>query len=98
MNKYRVLCTTDWCGMDAEYGIEANSIIEAEEIAHQLAYDNWESYGCFDLHAEDLEYDPEDMSEEDCDAVWEDVKENPSYDYYVEEFDGDDTEWNEISQ
>ena len=34
--------------------------------------------------------------EEDWNTVYDDVAENPSYGYFIEEFNGTEEEWNEL--
>lgn len=96
MKRYIIHCSTDWCGMEHDYRAEAESELELEDMAEQLAYDNWESYGCQNLHAILMGYDIDHMNDEDWDLVYDDIAECPSYSYSIEEFNGTEEEWNEL--
>ena len=41
-------------------------------------------------------YNTDNMEEEDWNTVYDDVAENPSYGYFIEEFNGTEEEWNEL--
>ena len=75
--------------------VEAESELELDEIADQLAYDNFQSYGCEADIAEEEGYDPDEMEDSDWDKLWETVDESQYYDFTIEEFEGDDEEWEE---
>lgn len=96
MKRYVIHCKTDWYGMEQDYGVEADSELELEDIAEQLSYYNWESYGGPYLHAALMGYNTTRMEEEDWNTVYDDVAENPSYGYFIEEFNGTEEEWNEL--
>jgi len=44
MKRFLIHVSTYWCGMDNTFRAEAESELELDEIADQLAYDK--SYGC----------------------------------------------------
>lgn len=46
MKRFLIHVSTYWCGMDNTFRAEAESELELYEIAEQLAYDNFQSYGC----------------------------------------------------
>lgn len=46
MKRFLIHVSTYWCGMDNTFRAEAESELELDEIADQLAYDNFQSYGC----------------------------------------------------
>lgn len=48
MKRFLIHVSTYWCGMDNTFRAEAESELELYEIAEQLAYDNFQSYGCED--------------------------------------------------
>lgn len=96
MKKWIITVSTDWCGMENIYKIEAESETELEELADQIAIDNWESYSCLDLVAEELDYDTDNLSAEDWDKVWDEANQNPSWHYTIEEFTGTEEEWDQI--
>ena len=75
--------------------VEAESELELDEIADQLAYDNFQSYGCEADIAEEEGYDPDEMEDSDWDKLWETVDESQYYNFTIEEFEGDDEEWEE---
>ena len=45
--------------------------------------------------AEEEGYDPDEMEDSDWDKLWETVDESQYYDFTIEEFEGDDEEWEE---
>lgn len=42
-----------------------------------------------------LDMTPDDMEDEDWDKLWEQTSEGDYYHYTIEEFEGDDEEWEE---
>lgn len=98
MKKFIITVTTNWCGMDDRFRAMANEACELDEIAESLAYENFESYGGPSLMAESQGYNPETMSEEDWDALYEEVCESDYYDYHIEEFEGTDEEWEQSGE
>ena len=42
-------------------------------------------------------YNVDNMDDEDWDRVYDDIAENPSYSYSIEEFNGTEEEWNELN-
>lgn len=69
MKRFLIHVSTYWCGMDNTFRAEAESELELYEIAEQLAYDNFQSYGCEADIAEG--YDPDEMEDSDWDKLWE---------------------------
>lgn len=92
MKRFLIHVSTYWCGMDNTFRAEAESELELDEIADQLAYDNFQSYGCEADIAEEEGYDPDEMEDSDWDKLWETVDESQYYDFTIEEFEGDDEE------
>lgn len=91
--KFLIHVSTDWCGMDQTYRAEADSEIDLLDIAEQLAYENFLDYSCQDYVAEEYGYDPEDMTEEDWDELWNSANEADYYSYSIEKFEEDDKDW-----
>lgn len=95
MKKYIIYVSTHWCGMNESYRAVAEEECELDEIAEELAYENFISYGGDSLMAEENGYDPEFMKEEDWDNLYEDVNETDYYNYNIKPFKGTDEEWEE---
>ena len=91
LKRFLIHCSTEWCGMDDTYRAVAEKEEDLWEIADQLAYDNFMSYGGPDLILDD--YDTEDMTEEEIETILEDVDESHYYYSSIEECE-DDEEWN----
>lgn len=98
MNRYLIHVSTNWCGMDDTFRATANNEEELWDIAERLAYDNFESYDLWEEIAKEEGYEPEEMSEEDWDNLYETVDETNYYGFSIEEFDGDDDEWNDYGK
>ena len=88
MKRFLIHVSTYWCGMDNTFRAEAESELELDEIADQLAYDNFQSYGCEADIAEEEGYDPDEMEDSDWDKLWETVDESQYYNFTIEEFEG----------
>lgn len=91
--KFLIHVSTDWCGMDQTYRAEADSEMDLWDIAEQLAYENFLDYSCQDYVAGEYGYDPEDMTEEDWDELWNSANEADYYSYSIEKFEEDDKDW-----
>lgn len=92
MKKFKIGVSTNWCGMDATHYAYANISEELEEIAQQLAYENFESYGGIQLILEgyfDVDGDGEYSDE---DIVEANESEGECYDYFIEEIQPDTDE------
>lgn len=63
MKRFLIHVSTNWCGMDDTFRAMAENDYELDEIADQLAYENFQSYGCEDDIAEEFGYDPDDMED-----------------------------------
>lgn len=90
LKRFLIHCSTAWCGMDDTFRAVAEKEEDLWELADQLAYENFNSYGGTDLILEDY-YDTEDMSEDEIETILE-----TEGDYYyasIEECE-DDEEWN----
>ena len=95
MKKFLIYVSTNWFGMNNIFRAMAESELELDEIADQLADDNFQSYRCEGDIAEEFGYDPDDMEDEDWDKLWTQTSEEDYYHYTIEEFEGDDEEWEE---
>ena len=91
MKRFFIHCSTEWCGMDDTFRVVAEKEEDLWGLADQLAYENFIRYGGPDLILE--EYDTEDLSEEEIDAILEDICECDYYYSSIEECE-DDEEWN----
>lgn len=74
----------------------AENEFNLEDLANQLAYNNFISYGFDNEIAIDNGYDPSEMTESDWDELWDFVDESEYYYYSIELFSGTNEEWNEI--
>lgn len=46
MKRFLIHVSTYWCGMDNTFRAVAESEMDLWDLAEQLAYDNFQSYGC----------------------------------------------------
>lgn len=95
MKRFLIHVSTYWCGMDETFRAIAEEEVELWDLAEELAYQNFLSYGLEAEIAEDQGYDPDKMSQEDWDEMWEITDESTYYSHSIEEFDGTDAEWEE---
>ena len=79
MKRFLIHVSTNWCGMDETFRAVADNKFSLYDIGEQLVYDNFDSYGCYTLIAEEWGYDPDEM-------------EADYYSFYIEEFEGDEWE------
>ena len=94
LKRFLIHCSTAWCGMDDTFRAVAEKEEDLWDLADQLAYDNFMSYGGSDLILED--YDTENMSEDEIETILEDVEESDYYYASIEECE-DDEEWNDYT-
>lgn len=73
MKRFLIHVSTSWCGMDDTFRAMAENDYELDEIANQLAYENFQFYDCENDIAEEFGYDPDDMEDEDWDKLWEET-------------------------
>ena len=87
MKRWLINVETNWCGMDNTYSAYAEFEENLYEIAQQLAYENFESFGGFDLILEELFPEVEDgeYTEEMQEAAGE--IEGDYYGYYIQSWD-----------
>ena len=60
MKRFLIHVSTSWCGMDDTFRAMAENDYELDEIANQLAYENFQFYDCENDIAEEFGYDPDD--------------------------------------
>ncbi|MFR8192006.1 MAG: hypothetical protein ACLU9M_07095 [Lachnospirales bacterium] len=96
MKRFLIHVDTNWCGEEDTFRAVAESEIELWDIAEQLAYDNFYSFGHDQDIAEEEGYDPDEMTDEDWDEMWSRIDETAYYSFSIEECE-DDEEWNEYS-
>ena len=65
MKRFLIHVDTNWCGEEDTFRAVAESEIELWDIAEQLAYDNFYSFGHDQDIAEEEGYDPDEMTGED---------------------------------
>lgn len=94
LKRFFIHCSTEWCGMDDTYRAVAEKEEDLLELADQLAYDNFMSYGGIDLILDD--YDIEDLSEEEIEDIIAEIDESAYYYSSIEECEDDD-EWNDYT-
>lgn len=64
MKRFLIHVDTNWCGEEDTFRAVAESEIELWDIAEQLAYDNFYSFGHDQDIAEEEGYDPDEMTDE----------------------------------
>lgn len=94
MKRFLIHVSTNWCGMNDTFRAIAENDYELDKIADQLAYENFRSYCSDEDIAEECGYDPEKMTDEDWDELWEQTDESDYYSYSIEEFQDNEEEWN----
>lgn len=98
MKQFLIHVGTNWCGMNNTFRTMAENEDDLNEIANQLAYENFHSYGCEDDIAIEFGYDPDNMEDEDWNELWENVNKSDYYYYNIEEFIGNYKEWEEYDE
>lgn len=97
MKRFLIHVSTAWCGEEDTFRAVAENELDLYEIADELAYENFQSYGCESSVAEEWGYDPDEMEDKDWDELWEKTSECDYYSSYIEEFIGDEEEWESYS-
>ena len=90
MKRFLIHCSTAWCGMDDIFRAVVEKEEDLWELADQLAYDNFMSYGGPELILDD--YDTEDLSDEEIEDILANIDESEYYGASIEECE-DDEEW-----
>nr|DAX08904.1 MAG TPA: hypothetical protein [Bacteriophage sp.] len=92
MNKYIIHCITAWCGVYEDYSALAKCEEDLDDLAQDLAYSLFiENDGWTDI-AEEQGYDPDTMTEEEWDILYETTDEAEYYWYNIELVDESDQE------
>lgn len=93
LKRFIIHVSTNWCGMDNDYPAMAKNESDLWDLAEELAYDNFQSYDLWSDIAAEYGYDTEEMTDEDWDELQSKVDEAEYYNSYIEEFDGDEEDW-----
>lgn len=96
MKKFEIYVTTAWCGTDQYYAAEAESELDLDDLAQELAYSNFQDYDGERLMAEENGYDVYNMTDDDWDRLYRNDDETNYYSYYITEFNGSDSEWKNL--
>ena len=94
LKRFVIHVSTDWCGTDDDYPAMAEDESDLWDLAAELAYDNFQSYDLWSDIAAEYGYDTDEMTSEDWDELQSKVNEAEYYNSYIEEFDGDEEDWN----
>lgn len=97
MKRFLIHVSTAWCGEEDTFRAVAENELDLYEIADALAYENFQSYGCESNVAKEWGYDPDEMEDKDWDELWEKTSECDYYSSCIEEFMGDEEEWESYS-
>lgn len=89
--KYIIECKTGLNVPDVTYGVDIRHPEDIEDVAYDLAYDNWKDRGGMSESIKDLGYNESEMSEDDWDNVFDNVGSNYSYEIFP--FSGTEDEW-----
>lgn len=71
MKRYLIHVTTNWCGMDQDYPAIAKDESDLDEIASDLALDNFNGFGLWTEVAESEDLDPDEMTSDEWDEFIE---------------------------
>lgn len=96
LKRFIIHVSTNWCGMDQEYPALAEREIDLWDLAEELAYQNFTNFGLWEDIAEEHGYDTSEMTDEDWDELQSSVDDCEYYSSHVEEFTGDEEEWNNL--
>ena len=95
MKRFLIHVETEWVGTEEIYRAEAESREDLYEIAEQLALENFLSCGFEETIAEEHGYDPDKMTDDDWNELWDTIDESEYYSWTIEEFKGTNEEWEE---
>lgn len=95
MKRFLIHVDTEWVGTDETYRAEAESREDLYEIAEQLALENFLVCGFEETIAEEHGYDPDKMTDDDWNELWDTIDESEYYSWTIEEFKGTNEEWEE---
>lgn len=97
MNKYIIKVHTNWCGMDQEYAAIAKDKEDLENLAAELAYNNFAEFDLLYEVAAELFPNEEEFSDDQLEAAAE--VEGEYYGYIIYDFDEEshgNFEWYEL--
>jgi len=97
MKKFIINCDTHWCGTDNSFRALAESKEDLDDLAFELAYDNFCSYCDTSDILEDLGYDIDDLSDEEIDDILEHTDESMYYYCSIDECN-DNEEWDSFGE
>ena len=92
MKRYLIHVTTNWCGMDQDYPAIAKDESDLDEIASDLALDNFNGFGLWTEVAESEDLDPDEMTSDEWDEFIEGQNVWDYCGYSIEEFEGSEEE------
>ena len=95
MKRFLIHVETEWVGTEEIYRAEAESREDLYEIAEQLALENFLACGFEETIAEEYGYDPDKMTDDDWNELWDTIDESEYYSWTIEEFKGTNEEWEE---
>lgn len=95
MKRFLIHVDTEWVGTNETYRAEAESESDLHDLAEELALENLQEYGIEEIIAREHSYNPDNMTDEDWEELWDAVDESEYYSWIIEEFKGDDDEWEE---
>lgn len=90
--RFIITVTTNWRGMDQEYAAVAKDASDLDDIAEELAYDNFSKFDLWNQIAREYSYDPYEMTADDWDELTASVNEQEYYRYCINEFNGTEEE------
>lgn len=97
MKKFIIKVDTYWCGTEGYYSTVAESAVELEELAQQLAYENLHSFDYIEWIAQDLFSDYDEITDEMMEEIYE--SEGNYCSYTIEEVDeGDEDQMQEFNE
>lgn len=88
MKKFIIKVDTNWYGTEEYYSAIAESALELEEEAQQLAYENLHSFDYIEWIAQDLFSDYDEITDEMMEEIYE--SEGEYCTYTIEEVDEED--------
>ena len=95
MKRFLIHVETEWVGTEEIYRAEAESREDLYEIAEQLALENFLACRFEETIAEEHGYDPDKMTDDDWNELWDTIDESEYYSWTIEEFKGTNEEWEE---
>ena len=97
MKKFIIKVDTYWCGTEGYYSTVAESAVDLEELAQQLAYENLHSFDYIEWIAQDLFSDYDEITDEMMEEIYESEGNYCSY-IIVEVDEGDEDQMQEFNE